>query len=363
MMDANSYPLVGFLAATAAAVFLGTFLVPARFQRSRGGFGGDVFFWFVASGAIWVSGLLLQLYRAAFPEGGGTPSDYSVPFFPLAAMGGSMWALAQATALPAIRCLGLVGAVPAWSLVSLVVGWTAGAYGIFGTAPAVLHQSGLNQAGLTLAAVSLCACALSAAESHAAAEPPRPLAEQSCAPDEAPPAGPGTRANSIADPCPPATPPLSRRSALGLCLVSGLLQGAWLAPSTFLRDRGLGPADPIAYVPSQCSGIFATSAALFAAHSVWRRGGPVLEPAAVLPALATGVVLAVALCCWFVASCTLSAAVGSPLVAAGSGLVASLWGVLEFKEARRPGREAGLRLLWAAAVATGVAGVLCLGLS
>ncbi len=60
--------------------------------------------------------------------------------------------------------------------------------------------------------------------------------------------------------------------------------------------------------------------------------GPEVYPAAILPAFASGGLWAVAMCAWFVANEHLSMTVTFPIITSTPGLVASLWGVLVFKE-------------------------------
>lgn len=57
-----------------------------------------------------------------------------------------------------------------------------------------------------------------------------------------------------------------------------------------------------------------------------------LYPEAVLPGFLSGVLWAIATCCWFIANHALSAVVSFPIITAGPGFIAAMWGVFVFKE-------------------------------
>ena len=57
-------------------------------------------------------------------------------------------------------------------------------------------------------------------------------------------------------------------------------------------------------------------------------------PQAILPGLVSGAMWGIADIGWFVANEYLSEAVSFPIVTTGPGIIASLWGVLVYKEVR-----------------------------
>ncbi|MGH0166868.1 UNVERIFIED_CONTAM: hypothetical protein FKN15_013159 [Acipenser sinensis] len=61
---------------------------------------------------------------------------------------------------------------------------------------------------------------------------------------------------------------------------------------------------------------------------------PKVYPKIILPGVASGLLWAIANCCWFLANNYLSAVVSFPIITAGPGLIAAIWGVLVFKEVK-----------------------------
>ncbi|RMC13855.1 hypothetical protein DUI87_08938 [Hirundo rustica rustica] len=86
------------------------------------------------------------------------------------------------------------------------------------------------------------------------------------------------------------------------------------------------------YVFAHFSGIFLTSTIYFLIYCAVRKNKPYVYPQAILPGFVSGVLWAIANCCWFLANHYLSAVVSFPIITAGPGLVAAMWGVLVFKE-------------------------------
>ena len=59
-----------------------------------------------------------------------------------------------------------------------------------------------------------------------------------------------------------------------------------------------------------------------------------IYPSAILPGMISGVMWAIADACWFIANNYLSEAISFPIITTGPGIVASLWGVLLFREVK-----------------------------
>lgn len=75
------------------------------------------------------------------------------------------------------------------------------------------------------------------------------------------------------------------------------------------------------YVFAHSSGIFLTSTVYFVAYCVAMKSRPKLYPEAVLPGFLSGVLWAIATCCWFIANHSLSAVISFPIITAVSGQV------------------------------------------
>jgi len=63
-----------------------------------------------------------------------------------------------------------------------------------------------------------------------------------------------------------------------------------------------------------------------------KRNKPVVQPEVILPALLSGAMWAVANSLFFLANNALSQAVTFPIVSSGPSAIASLWGILLYKE-------------------------------
>ncbi|XP_068798493.1 transmembrane protein 144 isoform X2 [Struthio camelus] len=134
----------------------------------------------------------------------------------------------------------------------------------------------------------------------------------------------------------------ARKRVIGcsLAVVAGILYGSSFVPVLYIKDHGrrngtiyTGASQfDLDYVFAHFSGIFLTSTIYFLIYCAIRKNKPDVYPQAILPGFVSGVLWAIANCCWFVANHYLSAVVSFPIITAGPGLVAAMWGVLVFKE-------------------------------
>ncbi|XP_076788675.1 transmembrane protein 144 isoform X5 [Arvicanthis niloticus] len=152
-----------------------------------------------------------------------------------------------------------------------------------------------------------------------------------------------------------------------LAVISGILYGSTFVPIIYIKDHsqrndsmyaGASQYD-LDYVFAHSSGIFLTSTVYFVAYCVAMKNRPKLYPEAVLPGFLSGVLWAIATCCWFIANHSLSAVISFPIITAGPGLIAALWGIFVFKEIQ------GLRnyLLLVLAFCIILTGALCTAFS
>ncbi|KAF4011847.1 hypothetical protein G4228_003374 [Cervus hanglu yarkandensis] len=125
-----------------------------------------------------------------------------------------------------------------------------------------------------------------------------------------------------------------------LAVISGILYGSTFVPIIYIKDHSKrndsiyagASQNDLDYVFAHFSGIFLTSTVYFLAYCVAMKNNPKLHPEAVLPGFLSGVLWAIATCCWFVANHSLSAVVSFPIITAGPGFIAAMWGVFMFKE-------------------------------
>lgn len=136
------------------------------------------------------------------------------------------------------------------------------------------------------------------------------------------------------------SPAKKRLIGCSLAVVAGVLYGSSFVPVLYIKDHGrrnetiyAGASQfDLDYVFAHFSGIFLTSTIYFLIYCAVRKNKPIVYPQAILPGFVSGVLWAIANCCWFIANNYLSAVVSFPIITAGPGLVAAAWGVLVFKE-------------------------------
>eukprot|EP01130_Rhizamoeba_saxonica_P006071 TRINITY_DN2406_c0_g1_i2.p1 TRINITY_DN2406_c0_g1~~TRINITY_DN2406_c0_g1_i2.p1 ORF type:complete len:142 (+),score=16.48 TRINITY_DN2406_c0_g1_i2:647-1072(+) len=92
------------------------------------------------------------------------------------------------------------------------------------------------------------------------------------------------------------------------------------------------PQNGMDYVFSHFTGILLCSIFYFLLYCIYNRNKPHVFPQSVLPGFLSGIMWAIAQTSWFVANDTLGLVVSYPLISAGPGIVANLWGILLFKE-------------------------------
>lgn len=314
--------------------------------------GDGLFFQFCLCGGIYLVGLSINHLHPY--------SDSPPPFQPLSALGGVAWCTGQLLVVPIVRLIGIAKGLITWGGTAILVGWTCGAFGLLGVRSEAdgIHSWVLNILGLTLALSSLLVSLLlqpTVSSAHATLEEGLLSAEsggqnsivghtmpngRSCssvktAAASPPPSGIDAWANSMSE---------GQQGALGVCLsvCSGLFYGTNFNGSQYVMDRAGSPAYPDAsphgldYAPSQFTGIFLASTSYFGAYVACRHSSrrAWLRRELILPALASGVMWGVADALWFVANEKLGFVIAFPIILAGPGAVASLWGIFYLGELR-----------------------------
>ncbi|XP_052077868.1 transmembrane protein 144-like [Mytilus californianus] len=132
------------------------------------------------------------------------------------------------------------------------------------------------------------------------------------------------------------SPGMQRIVGLILCIFSGLMYGQMFTGATYVQDHlELYPGatlNGLDYVFADFCGIYVTSTVFFVTYIIVMKFKPKVYPKVMIPALISGVMWAIGNSCWFVANRSLSIPVAFPIVTTGPSIVASLWGVLVFKE-------------------------------
>ena len=156
-----------------------------------------------------------------------------------------------------------------------------------------------------------------------------------------------------------------------MSVVSGLFYGSNFTPPQVVHDWGPscygsnkteGPlnkpgcadTDMLDYVFPHFTGIFLTSTFYFLIYCAIMNNRPRIYPEAILPAFVSGIMWAIAQSSWFVANSALGFALAFPLITAGPGFIASMWGVCLFREVKGTRNFMVLGLALAVTVASGV---------
>ncbi|CAC5394035.1 unnamed protein product [Mytilus coruscus] len=131
-------------------------------------------------------------------------------------------------------------------------------------------------------------------------------------------------------------PGMQRIVGLILCIFSGLMYGQMFTGATYVQDHPEhypgSTLNGLDYVFADFCGIYVTSTVFFVTYIIVMKFKPKVYPKVMIPALISGVMWAIGNSCWFVANRALSIPVAFPIVTTGPSIVASLWGVLVFKE-------------------------------
>ncbi|CAJ1059077.1 transmembrane protein 144b [Xyrichtys novacula] len=309
----------GIAANVVAVLLYGSNIVPVKRIET----GDGMFFQWVTCAAIWVVAMLGDLMLQ------------SPKFHPFAMIGGFIWATGNILVVPIVKAVGLSLGVLIWGSSSLLMGWASTKFGWFGINPQEVSRPVLNYCGATLCLLSglIFFFVKSDVDLHPNSETIPLLIEKR----------PVSGINS-----PTSTPfwidiiGVKTRRFIGcmLAVLSGLLYGSSFTPILYIKARSAcngcifqgASAFDLDYVYAQCSGIFLASTVYFAIYCAAMKNKPRVYSAAILPGLLSGVMWALATYCWFLANNYLSAVITFPIVTAGYGLVAALWGCLVFRE-------------------------------
>jgi len=349
---------IGYAAVLVATLFFGSNFVPVKRYETHDG----MYYQWVMCAAIWLTGLLIQLFLFVMPpdvDGSwiasangtrvwnasattGRPDAYSVKFMPMSALGGVLWATGNTLSVPVINSIGLSLGLLIWGSANMLMGWASGVFGLFTGHKDMLNNPVENYVGVALAVLAL--TLYTQVKTGEAAET-KPCTSGSNTPphvigfvNEAPDAVLLGSANHAT--CETAsaagTPARANSKAVGvlMAIVAGVLFGNTFTPPNFLIFNHLGPADPLDHIFSHYTGIFAASSLWFICYCACMRGSPLINPRITIPGMISGCMWAVAQTCWFVANDALSVAVAFPIITSGPGIVSALWGVFVFGEVR-----------------------------
>ncbi|XP_052077457.1 transmembrane protein 144-like isoform X1 [Mytilus californianus] len=325
----------GFIAAGIAILFYGSNFVPVK-QYETGD--GMFFQWIMCSGAM-LAGIVVQLIRN------------QPPFFPMAMIGGVVWEIGNICVVPIVKTVGLGLGLCIWSMVNLLSGWSTGRFGFFGVTKAVPNNKAMNYAGVALCVASAVVFSLIKNDVTPAETENEPLVSAEISPqtygskgNESPYQSKNDKHKTInmdgqSDEksfIDRLSPGMQRIVGLVLCIFSGAMYGQMFTGATYVQDHPeLYPGatlNGLDYVFADFCGLYITSTVFFVIYIIFMKNKPKIYPKVILPGLISGVMWSVGTSCWFVANRSLSIPVAFPIVTTGPSIVASLWGVIVFKE-------------------------------
>ncbi|XP_059201490.1 transmembrane protein 144b [Centropristis striata] len=311
----------GIAANLVAVILYGSNFVPIKRIET----GDGMFFQWINCASIWVVSLVGDLILK------------SPKFHPLAMLGGVFWATGNIAVVPIIKAIGIGLGTLIWGASSLLMGWATSRFGWFGIDSQDVSRPVLNYcgAGLCLLSGLIFFFVKTDVELHPNSESIPLLLDRRT--------NTSSYGQSTSEIWIEAVGPKTRR-LIGclLAVVSGLLYGSSFTPILFIKNHsschdsmfhGASVYD-LDYVHAQCSGIFLASTVYFAIYCAAMGNRPRVYSRAILPGLLCGLMWALATYCWFLANNHLSSVITFPIVTAGYGLVAALWGSLVFKEVK-----------------------------
>ncbi|XP_078533118.1 transmembrane protein 144 isoform X2 [Lissotriton helveticus] len=270
----------GFTCSIIAVLLFGTNFVPVKKYDT----GDGMFFQWILCAAIWLVSLVVNLIQN------------SPKFWPLAMVGGCVWATGNITVVPIVKTVGLALGLLLWASTNLITGWASSRFGMFGIDAEVVAKPYLNYIGAAL-------CFLSAViflfvktdvTPRTVSSESTPLLRNSINSDlqQSPPAD-ASWVDRLS--------PLQKRIiGCSLAIVAGVLYGTNFVPVLYIKDHAK------------------RNESMYAGASQF--------------GFVSGLLWGIANCCWFMANHYLSAVVSFPIITAGPGMIAAMWGVFVFKE-------------------------------
>uniref|UniRef100_A0A8C1W4Q7 Transmembrane protein 144b n=1 Tax=Cyprinus carpio TaxID=7962 RepID=A0A8C1W4Q7_CYPCA len=286
--------------------------------------GRGMFFQWICCSAIWFVGLVADtLFHPSRAH-------------PAAMLGGALWATGNITAVPVVKFIGLGLGILLWGSSGLLIGWASSRFGWFGLHSEEVSKPILNYcgAGLCLLSAIIFFFVKSDVQKRTSTESmPLLIDDRRLNPDSTSPS------ESWVD----TISPKSKR-VLGciLAIFSGVFYGSSFVPIFYIKVHGLTNSSMFTgssqnetdYCFAHYSGIFLMSTVYFIAYCAVMKNRPRIYPKAILPGFLSGLMWGLATYAWFMANYYLSAVITFPIINAGFGLVAALWGSVVFKEVK-----------------------------
>jgi len=337
-MEATQDPMVGFLFAGIAVLSFGSNFVPVKKYET----GDGIFFQWILCIGIFCTGFVVNAYRT-FPR-----------FEPFAMLGGVIWCLGNATAVPIIKCIGMGMGLLLWGMICLSTGWITSNFGLFGLNQKVVNHPMINYIGFSLTLVS--AVLFSFVKSNVKPIEKNPLLETNDINEMLTPTQGMTESPGFFERMPQAR---KRVIGISLSVLAGFMYGSNFNPPQYLIDKKMGSDNGLDYVFSHFMGIIFTSTVLFINYCIIKGNKPILYPQVIIPGFLSGVIWAIGQISFFIANSNLPFVITFPIIGSGPGIIGALWGIIVFKEIK--GQRNYLFFILATLVAG--AGIMCIVLS
>ncbi|XP_049610439.1 transmembrane protein 144 [Syngnathus scovelli] len=309
----------GIMANLAAVLLYGSSFVPVKRIES----GDGMFFQWVYCAGIWLVAMI------------GDVMLRSPKFHPLAMLGGVIWATGCVMVVTIVKAIGLGLGVLIWGSSSLLIGWATSRFGWFGITPEDVSRPVLNYcgAGLCLLSGMIFFFVKTDVQLHPDPEIVPLLIDRRTSSGSYSPTSSMFWIDFVG---------VRRRRFIGflLAVLSGIFFGSSFTPMLYIKSHSSCPDSmfhgasvyDLDYVFAECCGIFVASTVYLAIYCVVMKSRPRIYSRIILPGLLSGSMWVLATYCWTLANNYLSVVVTIPIVTAGNGLVAALWGSLLFRE-------------------------------
>jgi len=333
--------IFGYVGAIIASIFFGSNYVPVKKYPTGDGFA----YVYIFSGGVMVVGLI-----AMFING-------EAIFVPSGLLGGSLWALGNLCVIPIIQTIGLGLGALIWSGTSLITGFLAGKFGLFGLTIQKVHYEWANWTGIVFIIASLVVFFF--IKPHLEKEDDDSERSRLIKKDSINDAEQGGYIEKLDGASTPSEDQQNEQQSkklidslpkqfrvmlgFGLAIFSGILYGVNMVPmKLWVQSQDKTPGT-LAFVFSHFTGIYLFSTVVFFTYCIVKRP-PQIFPQTILPSFISGAMWGVAQCGLMVATQILGFAVGFPIGSAGPSIVNALWSVLVFREIRGK-RDIGLLLV------------------
>uniref|UniRef100_A0A0X3PU01 Transmembrane protein 144 n=1 Tax=Schistocephalus solidus TaxID=70667 RepID=A0A0X3PU01_SCHSO len=355
-------PAAGYGALVISVLGFGIYYIPVK----KFNMGDGMFFQWVMGTAIMFVSLIVNCAV-------GSPQ-----FYPLAMVGGALWGTGNALMITVIDAIGVGLGMLIASVANMLCGFASSRFGWFDIPAKIPSNPIMNYVGVGIAVGSVLIYAaikpnrkeeneeeISTDEEHDNMSDRvimslKEIESESALVDELDP----EVNKGCSRGCKPVSQlPMVQRRIIGIILAicTGVLFGNIFVPTLYIQGHYENASqNGLDYVFAVCAGVWVASTVIFIIYTCAMCNQPwVPAPGAILPALGSGIVWAIAETAWSVSNTSLGEPITFPIVTTVPALIATLCGLIFFKEI------VGLRnyILLAVAFCVTTAGVILNALS